>query len=161
MITMNQDIVLVETNADDIELMRHEFDAHEFNHRIVVLRDGAEAVNFLIGQPDAPATADLPRAILLSWKLTKLDGLAVLRRLKSNERTSRVPTFLLISSLQDVAHLKVEQVQPDGYLIKPVSFHEFVRQFGSAAARQFNGNQMTLVSTAQTKTTAPKNSRHL
>lgn len=139
--TLSQDILLIEDDSHDVELTLQEFEAHDFQQRIVVLRDGREAIKFLFERPES-AASNLPRAILIGWKLSKLGGLEVLRRLKSEVRTRRIPTFLLLSSQYHVEHLAKEQMQPDGYLIKPVAFQDFARLFGPAEVRQSQGNQL-------------------
>jgi two-component system response regulator len=129
---LSQDILLVEDDARDVELTLREFENHDFPHRIVVLRDGAEALKFLFKEPSAPEADQLPRAILIGWKLPKVDGVALLHLLKANERTREIPAFLLISAAQDIEHLSKGQVQPDGYLVKPVGFRALSRLLGSA-----------------------------
>jgi two-component system response regulator len=129
---LSQDILLVEDDARDVELTLREFENHDFPHRFVVLRDGAEALKFLFKEPSAPETDQLPRAILIGWKLPKVDGVALLHLLKANERTREIPAFLLISASQDIEHLSKGQVQPDGYLVKPVGFTDLNRLLDSA-----------------------------
>jgi len=140
---MKPDILLIEDDAYDVELTLREFEAHDFRDRLVVLRDGAEALKYLFEEPNGPGTDKLPRDILIGWKLPKVDGVALLQRLKAHDRTRRIPAFLMISAAEDIEHLSKERVQPDGYLVKPVGFHEFVRQFGPATVRQFHRNQLT------------------
>jgi two-component system, response regulator len=125
-----QDILLVEDDARDVELTLRELENHDFPHRIVVLRDGAEALKFLF-QESRDAQADhLPRAILIGWKLPKVDGVALLHVLKAHDRTREIPAYLLISAQQDIDLLSKGQVQPDGYLVKPVGFRELNRLLG-------------------------------
>lgn len=128
-----QDILLVEDDARDVELTLREFENHDFPHRIVVLRDGAEALKFLFTETSAAETGTLPRAILIGWKLPKVDGVALLHLLKANERTREIPAFLLISATQDIEHLSKSQVQPDGYLVKPVGFRDLNRLLSSTS----------------------------
>jgi len=140
---LKQDILLVEDDALDVELTLREFEAHDFHDRIMVLRDGAEALKYLHAEASGAGANQLPRAILIGWKLPKVDGIALLHRLKGHEQTRRIPSFLMISAARDVEHLVKERVQPDGFLVKPVGFHDFVRQFGPAIVRQFHRNQVT------------------
>jgi two-component system response regulator len=125
------DILLVEDDARDVELTLREFENHDCQDRIVVLRDGAEALKFLFAEPSDPAADQLPRAILIGWKLPKVDGVALLHLLKANERTREIPAFLLISATQDIEHLAKGQIQPDGYLVKPVGFTDLNRLLDS------------------------------
>jgi two-component system response regulator len=140
-----QDLLLVEDDAREAELLLQEFAALQFRERIQVLRAGAELLALLFGETPPPANGDLPRAILLGWKPPGPAALAVLRRLKGEERTRRIPTFLLLSSLQDVATLTREPVQPDGWLVKPVGFADFVRQLVPAVGRRFQLNPVRFV----------------
>lgn len=142
-----RDILLIEEDACDIEMTLREFAAHDFDQQVLVLTDSAAALRFVLGRANgvtdaANGTAGL-RAILIGWKLSKLSGLDVLRQLKGTERTRRIPTFLLLSSELDVPYLAKQSVQPDGYLIKPVGFEDFVRKFGPAAVRRFHDTQVT------------------
>jgi two-component system response regulator len=128
---LSQDILLVEDDARDVELTLREFENYDCQHRIVVLRDGAEALKFLFAESNTNETACLPRAILIGWKLPKVDGVALLHLLKANERTREIPAFLLISATQDIEHLAKGQIQPDGYLVKPVGFMDLNRLLDS------------------------------
>jgi two-component system, response regulator len=123
----SQDILLVEDNVHDVELTLREFDAHNFPERVLVLRDGVEAFKHLLNLASDPEVP-LPRAILIGWKLPKLDGLELLRRLKDTKRMNQIPTYLLLSSQHDIAHLTGQDVQPDGYLVKPIGFKAIARK---------------------------------
>src|SRR5258706_11020077 len=97
---MNKMILLVEDNPDDVELTLIAFKESNLANDVVVVRDGAEALDYLEGK-GAHAGRDarqLPNLVLLDLKLPKVDGLEVLRRMRSDERFKRIPVVVLTSS---------------------------------------------------------------
>jgi two-component system response regulator len=124
------DIILVEDNPDDEELALLALHQNNLGNRIIVLRDGAEAVAYLLG-PDVPRPR--PRLILLDLKLPKIDGLEVLRRLKADERTRVIPVVMLTSSREERDLIESYRLGVNSYIVKPVDFDQFsqsVRQIG-------------------------------
>ena len=99
---MNQrmaEVLLVEDNPDDLELALHAFKQQQFGDRIQVARDGEEALVMLFAAADHQG--NLPRVVLLDRKLPKVDGLEVLRQLRADPRTRRLPVVMLTSSAND------------------------------------------------------------
>ena len=96
-------ILLVEDNPKDIELTLAALEQSQLANEVVVVRDGAEALDFLYrrGAHDARNTMD-PAVVLLDLKLPKVDGLEVLKRIRANERTKLVPVVILTSSREEV-----------------------------------------------------------
>ncbi len=139
----SQDLVLIDDNPCDIELTLREFEGQGFTGSVNIYRSGGDALAWVQALQDPQGPTSLPRAVLIGWRLPQVDGLEVLRRIKAGQRTRRIPTFLLLSSKHDEDYLTRQRVQPDGFLIKPVVFQEFVRQFGPAATRHFHGPQVT------------------
>jgi two-component system, response regulator len=128
-------ILLVEDNPDDEELTLRALARNNIGNQVVVVRDGQEAVDWLEGTgPYASRDAsDVPALILLDLKLPKIDGLEVLRRLRSTPRTAIVPVVILTSSKEDRDRANGYQGGANSYVQKPVDFTSFVdavRQLG-------------------------------
>lgn len=124
-------ILLVEDNPDDVELTKRAFAKNHIANEIVVLRDGAEACEFLF--ESGRESRALPQVILLDLKLPKLSGLEVLERIRASETTRFVPTVILTSSKQEEDLLEGYRLGVNSYVRKPVDFNEFVeavRQVG-------------------------------
>lgn len=123
---MDRPILLVEDNADDEELTLRALARSHVGNRVVVARDGAEALAFLLGAPEAPALGPLPALILLDLKLPKIDGLEVLRRLRAAPRTRRLPVVILTSSGEERDLVEAYDRGANSYVRKPVDFVQFV-----------------------------------
>lgn len=124
---MSQTILLVEDNASDEKLTRLAFKSCGVANAVVVVRDGAAALDYLFAT-GAYVTRDvtaLPRVILLDIKLPKIDGLDVLRRLRADPRTELVPVVILTSSKQDEDILRGYALGANAYIRKPVEFADF------------------------------------
>ncbi len=128
-------ILLVEDNADDEALTLRALRQSHIKNEIVVARDGVEALDYLFGQ-GTHANRDLsvmPQVILLDLKLPKIDGLEVLRRVRADERTRRLPVVILTSSAEDSDRLTGYDLGANSYVRKPVDFVQFaeaVHQLG-------------------------------
>ncbi len=123
------DILLVEDNPTDAELCIHSLERHHLSSKLVWVKDGAEALEFIFAT-GAYAGRDMkngPRVILLDLRLPKLDGMDVLRRLKSDERTSTIPVVVLTSSTEDRDIAESYRVGVNSYISKPVEFGEFAK----------------------------------
>jgi len=126
-------ILLVEDNADDVELTLRAFRKSKILNEIVVVRDGVEALDYLFGTGTHagrdPKTN--PEVILLDLKLPKIGGLEVLRRLRAEEQTRRIPVVVLTSSNEERDILTSYDLGANSFVRKPVDFAQFVE-----AARQ-------------------------
>jgi two-component system response regulator len=128
-------ILLVEDNADDEALTIRALKKNNVTNALVVARDGVEALDYLFGT-GAHAGRDttiLPGLVLLDLKLPKIDGLEVLRRLRADERTRRLPVVVLTSSKEEPDMVKSYNLGANSYIRKPVDFNQFteaVRQLG-------------------------------
>ena len=119
-------ILLVEDNPDDEELAMVAFERNRIANEMVVVRDGQAAIDYLLGvEPDGKPKKELPELVLLDVKLPKLDGLEVLRRLRSNPRTRRLPIVMLTSSREEEDMLTSYDLGANSYIRKPVEFAHF------------------------------------
>jgi CheY-like chemotaxis protein len=121
------EIFLVEDDPDDLEMTRRALRKANLANHIRVARDGAEALEFIygsganVGQPPAKK----PKLILLDLKLPKIDGLEVLKRLKSNPFTRMIPVVVLTSSKEQRDVVESYQLGVNSYIVKPVNFEGF------------------------------------
>ncbi len=128
-------IVIVEDNPDDEALMLRAFKQHKLTNEIVVLRDGVEAIEYLLGTGAHAGrdTALMPQIILLDLKLPKLNGLDVLKRLRADPRTKIVPIVVLTTSKEEGDMVASYNLGANSYVVKPVDFTKFfesVKQLG-------------------------------
>ena len=122
------EILYVEDNPNDIELTLHAFKKFHLANDIVIARDGEEALDLLFGK-DRLETGELnntPRVILLDLKLPKVDGLEVLRKVKSDDRTKMIPVVVLTSSREEKDIIESYRLGVNSYIVKPVDFEKFV-----------------------------------
>jgi two-component system response regulator len=128
-------ILLVEDNPDDQALTLRALDKNGIRNRVVVMRDGAEALDYLFAQGSYAGRApeDFPALVLLDLKLPKVDGLEVLKGMRSDERTRRVPVVILSSSNEQRDITAGYDMGANSYVRKPVDFGQFtdtIRQLG-------------------------------
>ncbi len=121
-------ILLVEDNADDEALTLRALNKSKVANRIDVVRDGAEALDYLFctGAYANRDPLDLPQVILLDLKLPKVDGLEVLRRLRADPRTHRLAIVILTSSKEEQDLATAYAYGANSYVRKPVDFSQFV-----------------------------------
>jgi two-component system response regulator len=129
------EILLVEDNASDVELAVHALRKNNLANRIHVARDGEEALDFLFcrGQYSNRSFKHVPKLVLLDLKLSKLDGLEVLRQLKGDPRTRPIPVVIMTASKEEKDMVNGYQLGVNSYIQKPVDFDKFretVRQLG-------------------------------
>jgi two-component system, response regulator len=120
-------VLLVEDNPDDEELTRMAFESSNLLNQLVVVRDGAEALDYLFAT-GAHADRDLaavPQVILLDLKLPKVSGLDVLRRMRADPRTQTIPVVVLTSSKEEEDVIRSYELGANAYVRKPVDFGEF------------------------------------
>lgn len=124
----NRVILLVEDNPNDIELTLRAFERTKILNEIVVARDGEQAIHYLFstGPHAGRDPAMMPEVVLLDMKLPKIDGLGVLRRMRADERTKRLPVVMLTSSKEDRDVLTSYDLGANSFVRKPVDFGEFV-----------------------------------
>lgn len=127
--------LLVEDNAQDLELTLRAFRKANLTNPVQVARDGAEALDFIFceGVHAGRRIEDVPRVVLLDLSLPKVDGLEVLRRIKADPRTRAIPVVALTSSREQGDVVESYRLGVNSYIVKPVNFDGFmaaVRQFG-------------------------------
>jgi two-component system response regulator len=122
------EILLIEDNAQDLELALRAFRKSNLSNQIQVARDGAEAMEFIFseGVHAGRKIEDGPKVILLDLKLPKVDGLEVLRRIKGDDRTKSIPVVVLTSSKENSDVTECYRLGVNSYIVKPVNFEQFV-----------------------------------
>ena len=113
------EVLLVEDNPSDVELTLRALQKRNLANRVVVARDGVEALQ-LLERAEQP-----PKVVLLDLKLPKLNGLEVLRRMKSDDRTKRIPVVVLTSSHEEPDVEESYRLGVNSYIVKPVDFESF------------------------------------
>ena len=126
---LNKSILLVEDNPHDVELTLRALKKHNLANKIVLLKDGAEALEFLFAErgPGQENGSLAPRVVLLDIKLPKVDGLEVLRRMKSDERTREIPVVIMTSSNQERDIKTAYSLGVNSFVTKPIKFQEFAK----------------------------------
>ena len=115
------DILLVEDNPNDAELTLRALRKNELAARIAIARDGAEAIDYLFKNEQKP------RVIFLDLKLPKVDGIEVLRRIRSDNRTKSIPVVVLTSSQEERDITQTYELGVNSYVVKPVEFDKFYK----------------------------------
>ncbi len=128
-------ILLVEDNEVDEELTLRALKQNNIKNEVVVARNGVEALDYLWGTGTYAGrdTTEMPHVILLDLKLPKIDGLEVLKRMRSDERTQLLPVVILTSSREQQDMVESYSLGANSYVRKPVDFDQFVeaiRQLG-------------------------------
>ena len=120
-------ILLVEDNEKDIELVLAALGEHNLANEVVVVRDGAEALDFLFRRGEfADRPAGLPVVVLLDLKMPKVDGLEVLTQVKRDPELKRIPVVMMTSSREEQDLVKSYALGANAYVVKPVDFQQFV-----------------------------------
>jgi CheY-like chemotaxis protein len=121
-------IVLVEDNSSDAELVMRAFKKHNLANNLVILQDGAEALEYFLGESNKRnGRMALTKVILLDLKLPKVDGTEVLRRLKADERTKNIPVVILTSSSEQRDLKECYELGVNSYVTKPIKFTDFAK----------------------------------
>ncbi|MFN7943864.1 MAG: response regulator [Blastocatellia bacterium] len=123
------EILLVEDNPQHVELTLRALRKYNLTNQVLVAKDGAEALEFIFatGAYAGRQIENGPKVILLDLKLPRVDGLEVLRRIKSDERTKAIPVVVVTTSEQEQDVVESYKLGANSYIVKPVSFDKFVQ----------------------------------
>jgi CheY-like chemotaxis protein len=120
-------ILMVEDDSKDVELTITALEEYNLANEVVVTRDGEEALDYLYCRGKYQSrSSDNPAVMLLDLKLPKVDGLEVLRQVKSDEKLRMIPVVVLTSSHEEKDMVASYKLGVNAYVVKPVDFHEFV-----------------------------------
>jgi CheY-like chemotaxis protein len=120
-------ILMVEDDPKDVELTLVALEDYHLANEMIVLGDGAEALDYLYCRGNfASRTSENPAVLLLDLKLPKVDGLEVLQQIKSDEKLRMIPVVVLTSSREERDMVASYKLGVNAYVVKPVDFHEFV-----------------------------------
>jgi CheY-like chemotaxis protein len=121
------DIILVEDNPADVELTIDALRENHLANRVKILRDGEEALNYIFRQEDHSdcGICEHPALILLDLNLPKISGIEILKRIRSDERTNKIPVVILTSSRLDQDRIESYNLGVNSYIVKPVEFENF------------------------------------
>jgi CheY-like chemotaxis protein len=128
-------ILLVEDDPDDVKLTLKALEKSRVANTVEVVQDGVEALDYIFatGKFAGRDRSVMPQLILLDLKMPKLDGLEVLRRIRSDEKTKLLPVVILTTSSEDKDRIDSYKLGANSYIRKPVDFHQFadaVQQLG-------------------------------
>jgi len=119
-------VLLVEDNPDDIKLTERAFKKSHILNELIVVTDGAEAIDYLLGnEKTGRQPAESPALILLDLKLPKVPGLKVLETIRANERTENIPVVILTSSREESDMIQSYKNGCNSFIRKPIEFNEF------------------------------------
>jgi two-component system response regulator len=141
------EILLVEDNPNDVELAVHAFKKNKIGNGVFVARDGAEALDFIFhtGPFSNRAKEEYPRVILLDLKLPKVDGIEVLRQIKSDVRVRKIPVVIVTSSREEQDIEMCYQLGANSYVVKPVNFDRFIEAVSTLGHYWLNFNQVPTI----------------
>jgi len=123
---MNKRILLVEDNPSDIELTKRALEKSKLGSQLIVKEDGEEALKFLFEECGIDGADDYPALILLDLKLPVMDGMEVLRRVKTDDRTKRIPIVVLTTSSEEDDIDNSYDLGANAYIRKPVDNDRFI-----------------------------------
>lgn len=123
------EILLVEDNESDLELSLRALKKINLTNKVLAVRDGAQALDYLFATGEFSGRNGFahPRLVLLDLKLPKVDGIEVLRRIRSDPRTALVPVVVLTSSAEERDRLATYKLGANSFIVKPVEFDSFSR----------------------------------
>jgi two-component system response regulator len=128
-------VLVAQSDPDDRVFALHALNKAGIKHRVVLARDGVEALNYLFGTGhyEGRDTSSMPELVLLDLRMPRLNGTDVLRHMRFNGRTKSLPVLILISSVEEQDELNARGPRPNGFVLKPLDFAEL-----SDAVRRLN-----------------------
>jgi len=123
------EIILIEDNASDAKFTMMALKSNNIANNIIHLKDGEEALNYIF---ENPGFSNAPKLILLDLKMPKVNGIEVLRKLKSDERTKNIPVAVFTSSNEDPDVQECYRLGVNSYIVKPVEFDTFAKVISDA-----------------------------
>lgn len=132
MVTNPIDILLIEDNPNDVELTLHALRKHHLANHIHVINDGEEAVEYIFckGKYADRDQFQTPKVIFLDLKLPKVDGIEILKMIKNDPRTKKIPVIILTSSKEERDIMTSYESGANSFIVKPVNFENFVTSIG-------------------------------
>lgn len=123
------EILLIEDNMNDAELTIRALKKNNLANKLVHLKDGAEAIDFMFAEGNyfGRKVENVPKVILLDLKMPKVSGIEVLKKIKADERTKKIPVVILTSSNEDPDIQECYRLGVNSYVVKPVQFEQFVK----------------------------------
>jgi two-component system response regulator len=123
------EVLYVEDNPHDVEMTMRALRKHNFVNRVLHVPDGEAALDYLFarGQWTGRDVEDVPRAVFLDLKLPKVDGIEVLRAIKSDPRLHDVPVVIITSSAEERDRIETYRLGVNSYIVKPIVFESFAR----------------------------------
>ena len=123
------EILLVEDNMGDAEMTIRALKKNNLANKLIHLKDGAEALDFIFaeGNYSMRKVENIPKVILLDLKMPKVNGIQVLQKIKSDDRTKKIPVVVLTSSKEDPDIQECYNLGVNSYVVKPVQFEQFVK----------------------------------
>jgi CheY-like chemotaxis protein len=121
------DILLVEDNPNDAELALRALKKHNLANRVIWVKDGEAALDYLFQRGQYAGTNGLPRVVLLDLRLPKVDGIEVLTQIRANPLTHDLPVVVLTSSKEERDVVSTYQLGVNSFVAKPVAFDEFAK----------------------------------
>ncbi len=118
-------ILLIEDNEDHAELVKRSFEENVVANKLIHLKDGAEAENYLFNSEEMKDKKNYPNLILLDLRLPKVDGLEILKRIKTNDKLKNIPVVVLTSSQAEKDLITAYSNFANSYLVKPLDFYKF------------------------------------
>ncbi len=122
-----RDIIVVEDNPNDAELMVRSLKKNKLANKLIVLEDGEQALDYIFctGEYKDRDSSVLPNVIFLDLKLPKVNGLEILKKVKSNDKTKMIPVVIVTSSREDPDIKAAYELGANSYVVKPVDFTKF------------------------------------
>lgn len=123
------EILLVEDSDQDAELALRALEQNKISNKIIRLKNGEEALDFILakGEFEERSIYNQPRLVLLDLKMPKVDGLEVLKQVRSNEATKKLPIVILTSSKEESDLIESYKLGVNSYIVKPVQFDSFTK----------------------------------